>query len=76
VTDFVNQYFGEHRSGHGFGGKKISMDAIARFQSEPLELPLLQAVNKAFVRTAIECFKLILTYTGGIPPKRRGQASA
>jgi hypothetical protein len=70
MADFANQYFREHRSGHGFGGRKISMDEITRFQSEPLKLPLLQALNKAFVRNAIDCFNLILTYTGANPAEK------
>jgi hypothetical protein len=67
MADYAKEFFREHRSGNSFSRKKISMDAITRFQSEPLKVPLLQAHSRTSAKAAIDLFRQIMLYTGADP---------
>jgi hypothetical protein len=55
IIDYARQFFREHHS-----------HAVA-FQCDPLVEPLLRALNPRLEKTAIQCFKWVLAYTGVDP---------
>jgi hypothetical protein len=69
-ADYANQFFREPRGGKAFAWKKVSVEAMSQFQSEPLKEPLLTQHTKTSSKAAIDCFKLILTYTGADPTSK------
>jgi hypothetical protein len=71
MADFAQEFFRQHRSGKFFSRKKVSAEAMVRFQNTPLTTPLLQALDKSAEKKAVECFKLILAYTGADPSSRQ-----
>ena len=62
IQDYAKEHFREHTAKK----KKVPIDALVSFTPEPLSEPLLLAVDKNLVKPALQCFKLILTYTGVI----------
>ena len=63
IQDFARQYFREHRTNHVFSRKRIAIEALVSFTSEPLTEPLLEALDKNCSKLALQCFKWILQYT-------------
>ena len=64
VSEYTAQFFREHRS-HKFSRKKISVEALTEFSSQPLSQPLLSEISDAkLAKLAMNCFKYILIYTG------------
>jgi hypothetical protein len=74
VADVAQRFFRSHRKAGLFSRQKVDFEAVASFQTDPLKAPLLQTHTKASEKAAIECFKLILAYTGVDPKAKPGQA--
>ncbi|EAX84836.1 RhoGAP domain containing protein [Trichomonas vaginalis G3] len=69
IQDFAKKYFREHRSKQVFNRKRIAVEQLVSFTPEPLDEPLLEALDKNLTKTALLCFKHILQYTGVMPSK-------
>jgi hypothetical protein len=67
LTEFAGHNFRDQYRGHAFSRKRVPLETVARFQADPLKLPLLQAHKKQSAKAALECFKLILSYSGADP---------
>ena len=64
VANFAHKFFKEHRKRRFFSNKRISSQELSSYQEEPIHASLLQSLPKSSQKDAIECFKLILSYTG------------
>jgi hypothetical protein len=67
LSEFAGDNFREQYRGGMFSRKKVPPRKAAHFQADPLKLPLLQATMKQSTKAALECFKLILSYSGANP---------
>lgn len=69
IKDFAKKFFREHRSNKVFNRKRIDIDQLISFSAEPLDEPLLEALEAKLIKPALTCFKCILQYTGVVQSK-------
>jgi hypothetical protein len=78
VADFATDFFKSRRVNRTFVRRQLRLPPTEVFQAEPLRQPLLCLADKSSGRTALEMFKVILSYTGagGAPPPAPKQGVA
>jgi hypothetical protein len=74
VNEVALKFFRNHRRVGLFSRQKVDFESLASFQTDPLKAPLLLTHSKGSAKLAIDCFKLILTYTGADPKAKAGQS--
>jgi hypothetical protein len=72
VSDFAEHFFRERHVGHLLGRRAVPIEALARWQSEPLTHPLLSKLEKSAEKLAVDCFRTILQYTGATASQQAG----
>ena len=63
IPEFAKKFFRAHRGNHKFQRKKVKLEALIEFSSEPLTEPLLEEIDQKNAKHAIKAFKYILIYT-------------
>jgi hypothetical protein len=64
AEEVAQKFFRDRRKPGVFSRQKVDSEALVSFQAEPLKNPLLLTHNKNSSKAAIDCFKLILGFTG------------